>query len=516
VRALASSVSSASARRWGLAAFCAPLGLMVFPAYAQQAVSFSSNLRVTETVSDNARLTAGGGSGTEWITQVSPSALLSARGGRVNGELSLGLISSYYANGTAPDNSRLTLGGSGRVTAWENHAYVDLSGSISRQPTFAFGAQSADTATGSGNLSDVRVFSIRPTLQGRFGSTGTLEARYSYSETDSSGGAISRMPSSSWTLTAADPRFSSHLGWNLTHRESQSDSAGRSLEQQSTRFTGTVVITPQLNFRLSAGSESNNFSQSRNRTTTNYGIGADWRPSPLTQVSATVDERFFGTGYSLSGNTRGGNVTFQGSYGKDVSSTSQTVLGAVTLYDLLMMQYASKYPDVAERSAFVRQLLNSAQPGIGGAVIGAQTVMTNGYFLDRRMQLGMTVTGVRNSLSFIGFTSDRSTLTDAFALTGNLSTSSSVSTRGATLSLNHRLTPITSATVGLSALRSRADQQAGAGGGSLENNTRIVSAGLTTSVNAKTTASLNARQNTGSGTSSYSERALIGSVAIQF
>lgn len=496
-----------------LAVLCASLGLVAGSAFAQQqTVKLESSLRVSETVTDNAGLGQSGAGKTDWITQISPSVRLIANGSRVNGNLSVGVNSAFYANDSAPQSNHLTLGGSGKVNLVDNRAYVDVFGSISRQAASAFGPRAADTVTGTANQAEVRTFSISPYLLGRFGSTGSVELRYALMQTESDSSALSKTQSDTWTLNASDSRASALLGWGLNIRDSRSDVTDRgAVNQRSGRLTGFVNLDPQFTLRLIGGSESNNFGGSSKRNTTIYGVGADWRPTPRTTVSGTVEDRFFGTGYMLNATHQTGRAAFTGSFTKNVSSTSQTMLGAVSLYDLLMLQYSVKYPDINERSAVVRQLIETNASGQGGVIVGAQSVLANGFFLDRRFQLGMTVSGVRNTLSLIAFTSERETLTEQRALTGSAAAGQNVTTTGGTVTISHSLSPLTSANAAYSSILSQSSDRSLAA-----SRTNIVTAGLSTRFSSKTSGSLNIRSNKGSGSSSYSENALIGAVAIQF
>ena len=204
-----------------------------------------------------------------------------------------------------------------------------------------------------------------------------------------------------------------------------------------------------------------------------------------------------------------GRAAFSGSFTKNVSSASQTMMGAVSLYDLLMLQYAGEYPDINVRSAVVRQLMETRPSGQG--IVDAQSVLANGFFVDRRFQLGMTVSGVRNTVSFIAFTSDRESLTERIALTGNAATGQNVTTTGGSITISHFLSPLTSANAAYSSILSQSSDSSLAASRS-----NIVTAGLSTRFSSKMSGTLNIRSNKGSGSSSYSENALIGAVANQF
>ena len=501
-------------RRRRLAVLCAPLGLMVAPAFAQeQMFRITSSLRVSEMITDNARLESSGSAKSDAITQVSPSVRFDARGARLTGSLSLNLNSSFYANNSSSQNNYLTLSGAGKVIALENRSDVDLLASVSRQSAYAFSPQAADQVTGRSNQTQVRMFSVSPNFKERFGSTGSLDLRYSFMHMDSDSSAMARSESQALSFTATDPHAIGALGWSMNLRDSRSDNQNYGAQEQFTsRFTGLAQLDPTLTLRLIAGYESNNFAKSSSRNSTVYGVGADWLPTPRSRFSATVEKRFFGTGYSFTGQHRAGNFAFTGSFSRDVSSSSQTMLGAVTLYDLLMLQYANTYPDINERSVFVRRLIDTNAQGMGGLIVGAQSVLANGYFLDRRFQGGVTIIGVRNSIAFIAFQSQRETFADrTFALTGSASTTQAVTTSGASISANHNLSAATSANLSLTSTRSSTADSSIASARS-----RVIAAGLSSRLSRRTTGSLTVRNNHGSGSSGYTENAVIGVVNFQF
>jgi uncharacterized protein (PEP-CTERM system associated) len=96
-------------------------------------------------------------------------------------------------------------------------------------------------------------------------------------------------------------------------------------------------------------------------------------------------------------------------------------------------------------------------------------------------------------------------------LTGSAAAGQNVTTTGGTVTISHSLSPLTSANAAYSSILSQSSDRSLAA-----SRTNIVTAGLSTRFSSKTSGSLNIRSNKGSGSSSYSENALIGAVAIQF
>lgn len=507
-----------------LALLCAALGAVAAPVMAQEQASaprqfaFVPSVRLTETITDNARLTSSSQAQSEWITQVYPSLRFDANSARIKGNLNIGVNSTLYGNGTQNNTNQFLANGSGTIVAWENRAFVDLVASVSRQPTYAFRPVGSDSALGSNSWSEVRYLSASPYIKERFAGTGTIEARYTLSDSDSSSTLVSRMLTNQWTVNASDPRALGSLGWGLSLSDSHTErSNSRNIDVRSLRFSATYAIDPQFTLRAIGGTETNNYQSTSDTSNSIYGGGVDWKPTERTKVSGTIEHRFFGTGYNVTADHRGTQLAFQGAYSKDVSSAGQTILGGMTLYDSLFSRFmvspsmVGLFPNAAERAVFLKALIDTSFPGANG-----QFVPTNGFYLDRRLQMGVTYFGARNSISLIGFRSDRATLTESeFALTEDLRTSGNVRTTGLTLSGQHRLTPITSANMSLSTLRSHTAYTT-TSSSSLDSRSRIITVGLATNLAPRTTASVNVRNSNGSGATSYTENALFGSILIQF
>lgn len=500
---------------WRLAVLCAPLGLMAAsPVLAQQqTVKVVPFVRLTETITDNAGLRSDGSAKSDWITQFSPGVSLDARGSRVSGVLSLSANVNHYGNSTSPGATHMALNGTGKLTAWENRLYVDLVGSVSRMASSVFDARPADSVTGS-NQTQVSIFSISPYLTTRFGSSGSVQLRYTMGISDASGTAMSRSNSQTWSLNASDPRMTGFLGWGFNFMDRTSDNAGgsRQLRQQTMRFTGMAQAMPDLMLRLITGAESNNYRVS-NQSSSIYGFGADWTPTPRTRLSATVEDRFFGTGYSVSADHRSSQMAYRISYAKDASSTSNSMLSAMTLYDLMMLQYSSRFPNPSEREAFVRQLIATQAPGQADRILAAQSVLTDTTFLDNRLQLGATYSGQRNVLSLMVFIADRESLVDQnYAVSNDIRAGSQLRTTGVTAAVSHQMTALTSLNATFSTNRSRSE-----GSFSQSAQSRMLMAGLTTTLAPKATAMLSARRNQGTANAGdYTENAVIGNVALQF
>lgn len=501
-----------SISHWCLAVLSASIGSMAFAQQTQIIPSVS----LTETITDNVSLKRSSEAESEMITQVIPNIVATTKGGRVEGSMQAALSSAFYANDGGRNRNYLTLNGMAKVEAWEKRGFIDLSATVSREALSALGPKSGDTVTGTANQGEVRNVVISPYLTGRFGATGKANLRYTHSETDSSSSTLQKMQRDAISVNLADPRAFGASGWTLAFTDSLDQTANRrDLKTQNARLTGLLQVDPQLVLRLVVGSESNNYRSDDVTRSTIMGVGADLSVSPLTKFSGLWEDRFFGPGYSFTAEHRRGFLLFTGSYSKDVSTTSQSLTGTTffNTYDFLMAALQGQYPNETERAIQVRTYMADRQlPERFGA---SQAVLSNGMFLDRRIRFGVSLTGDRNSLLFSGFRSQRNNLTDqSFTLGGDFQQADRVNETGGSVTLSHRLTPLTSANVGLTMTRSHRDSTSAAA--SQANRSRIFTAALITRFTPKTSGTLNFRNNRGEGLTAYTENALIGSLSIRF
>lgn len=503
-----------------------PLALTSMSVLAQDhQVTFSPSLRLTETITDNVDLSRGSGTGgnasskSDYITGIIPSMELNSRGGRAQGNLRASVASLFYANNSNLNTSFLTFNGTGSVEAVEKFAYVDVRGSESREVASVLGVRPGDQVTGRANQTNVRNVGISPYLRGHFHNSGVAELRYDINSSSASSGSFQRMQQQMWSGSLVDETAFGQSGWSLAFSDNQVSQTGRrDLHLQSARLTLMSRVTPQLQLRVIGGGEGNNYNSSNTQQSTIVGAGFDWKPSAFGRVSATWEDRFFGPGYQMSGDYSTGPFVFNAKFSKDVTSTSQALSATslTTAYDLLMGLLASRYPDPVARDQAVRTYLTNQGVSTDQQIGISQSVLNNGVFLDRRLQFGASYVGLRRTtFMFSGYRSERSSLvSQTAALGGEFINATRVTDSSGSLMLNHRLTPLTSATADMTLIRTQADGSATTP--SFTNKTRRATAGLSTSFTRRSSGSLTYRHSRATGTTEYTENALLGSVIILF
>lgn len=465
---------------------------------------------VTETVTDNVRL-GGVGKRADFITEISPGIRVNVDGARVKGYLNYALNEVIYARNSSSGRTQNALNALGTVEAIEKWAFLDFSGNISQQSVSAFGTQSVDNTSINPNRTEVASYRISPYVQGQFGAVANYEARYSRAETSSTSATASDVTTDDAVVRVSGSSAFKSLGWTADASHQRIDfSAGRDTEAD--RFGLGVVynVTPQFNLLANAGREANNFTSINKQNKATSGFGLNWSSSNTTRFSAARDHRSFGNTHQLSFEHRTARTAWKIVDSKNVSTTpNQTGIGSLgPIFDLLFNQFASVEPDPVLRARLVEAFLQAN--GIDPNAVVVSSFLTSALTLQRRQEVSFALLGVRDTITVIASRSNNRRLDTVISVVDDFSASSKIRQHGFSVNYAHRLTPDYSLGVLVS-------QQKSFGDTSLQDvrlrSLRIHVAGR---VARQAAVSLGLRHVISTGTSSYNESAILGSLTVQF
>lgn len=479
---------------------------------ASRVVSIIPRLSVTETLTNNATLTNVGRQ-SEQITEISPGIQISSDKGRIKGFLDYSLRQVIYAQNTAGRNSQNALNTFGTVEALENWAYLDFSGNISQQAISAFGTQSAGNFSTNLNLTESRTFRFSPYLRGRLSSIADYEARYSLTTNRSEALLGSDVTANDGLIRIRGQSPSLRLGWSLdANRQNTRYKSGRATESDTLSGNLTYSINPQLNLSAFGGKEANNYTTLNKNSSFISGFGINWVPSETTKLSASRQNRSYGSSHNISFEHRTPRTAWRFNDSRDVSATpSQTGLASRgSIYDLLFSQLASSEPDPVLRAALVNDKLRV--DGLNPNATVVSSFLTSALSLQRRQDLSFVLLGVRDTVTFNVNRSEGYRLdTTVGGITDDLSNFAAVRQRGLSVSYAHRLTPDTSMNV-VASTQKASDSQ-----GLQSTSTKGVNVSVTTRVGTQSTAILGVRRVVfESATAPYTESAVSGTLNVQF
>lgn len=481
---------------------------------AGRAWNIVPSVTVQETFTDNVAPGQGTKTGDQ-ITEISPGIRLDGNTARLKMHLDYHLSELLYAQGTRGSQTQHSLNSFGTLEAVEKLLFVDVNGGISRQNISAFGVQSPSYYSDNNNSTETKFFRISPYLRGKAGSSADYEARYSRSflRAKSSAGSDSDIQELQGRIQGDSPL--TFLGWSADASRQKFDySLGR--RNESDRLRGQLIfrVDPQLRFSASLGRENNDFLSLSKQSWNTSGYGADWNPTERTQLSAFREKRFFGHGHNFSARHRLPRSAISYVDSRDISALPNQVgtVGLGNIFDLLFSQMTSSIPDRAARTAFVNNLLQ--QNGI------APNAQVNAGFLSsqvtvmRRQELSYALLGVRNTLTLAVNRTRNDSLGTLLVATDDFSNVSAITQQGFSASWSHQLSALSSLSV--TGARSRSTGASTTSTVNPESTQKSLSAGITTKLGAKTNGALTARRTETSGTSPYTENAVVGSISVQF
>jgi uncharacterized protein (PEP-CTERM system associated) len=186
------------------------------------------------------------------------------------------------------------------------------------------------------------------------------------------------------------------LSSSVSRFENQSDDA---LKDDAARFTASYAFDPFL-LGIIGGYERADVS-GESKTHAIGGIKAEWRPNTRTSLVATVESRYFGTGWNVKLSHSNEDFALSGTLVRDVT-TYPAVLdaqaGSGFVGTLLSSMLSSQFTNSTQRVAEVQNLL--ASTGIPADLAGASLVASAQALDVETATLNAVLLGKFNTLAF--------------------------------------------------------------------------------------------------------------------
>lgn len=474
----------------------------------QPSVWIERRVTLGQTLSTNGNLSTNARS--EQTTAVTPGIRAVFNTPRVQGFVDYSLSALYYAQGTSGNQFRNALNANAKVNAWDNRAFVDLSGVVSNQAVSAFGPQSVSGRSDT-NQSETASFRFSPYLRGSFAGDTDYELRYSLQTADTDTATRSDITDQSVSVRLGSRPAGQTLGWSFNASSGATDySRGRDTESSSAQGGLIVAASPQLQVTLLAGVESNDVITLQKKSYNTAGINVDWRPSQNTRVFVGVEDRYFGTGHNIVLEHRTGQTVWSYTDTRGVANNplqeGTASLGSV--YDLLDRLYTQIQPNPVLRAQLVQAEL--LRLGLPANALILQNFLTSSATLDRVQRLSVALSGIRSVWTLSFYRSDSSRLDTIVSGGDDFDLNTDIQQQGWSLNYAHRLTPLTSFNAGLT-------NQKSVGSSGLNLRSTTVSVGLGTRLTRRTSASVQLQRGNYSGSSgSYNDTAISGFITHRF
>lgn len=476
-------------------------------------LSVVPRISVRETLTSNVGLSSVNPQ-SDLVTEISPGIRINSVGARLKGYLDYSLDKIVYAQSSNSNQYQRALNTAGTLEAIDNWAFIDFSGSISRQAISPLGVPSISNTSINANQTEVSSYLISPYVRGRLGDLANYEARYSRAITSSNVSPFSDVNSSTGTAKLNGDTAVRGLGWTAdASRQNINYSANPPVEADRFTVGPSYAITPQLRVSANAGRELNNYTTPNKQSYPTSGIGVTWTPSTTTTLSASRQQRSFGETHNASFEHRTGRTIWTFTDTKDILQTPGQVGAAANLgsiYNLLFSQFASIEPNPTARAQLVNAFLQAN--GLNPNATAVSNFLTPAISLQRQQTLSFALLGVRDTITFIGTRLKSSGLNGPSPATSSLDNSLFFSQSGLSVNYTHRLTPDYSLGVMATQQNTSGVGLTNASGGKL----RSINFNVSGRVDRQTTASVGFRRVVYSAAAPYNETAVFGTLIVQF
>ena len=404
------------------------------------ALSFVPSLTVSETLTDNYR------PGTiskepDAITQVIGGIRMLSRSRKLNGSLDASLAELLYARHGQSNNHQKSLNAHVNSEWFEDHGFLDVSATVSRQNISAFGTLTGDATLVNANTTEVRSYQFAPSWRGRLLSELRYDVRLSQGATRSSQTGSSSSSNSGASMQVAYQGHGRLGGSVLLDHSALNYSTSRPTHTDRLVLTGDAGLPEaDLKLALRGGHEQSNLTTLQAKSSTVWGLSLDWTPTNRTKLNASLDDQGYGRTHQLAFEHRLSRSILRMVSSRQLSNGAQSNVSRIgTAFDLLFAQFASTEPDPARRAVLVNAFL--VQNGINPTGALPSSFQTSAASLVSRTELSVAYEGARDTLVASLFSSDTSRIDRIASVADDLSSGQHVKQTGYTLNLGHRLSP---------------------------------------------------------------------------
>jgi len=420
---------------------------------------FTPSLALIETYTDNVALAPPGHEKSEFITQINPGISLMGTSPRLKLNANYVMQNLVYAEDSSRDTMNHILNADANAELVDNLLFLDGRAAISQQNISLLGPQAADNTNITGNRTEVRTYTVSPYLRHSFSNYASTEIRYAHDEVSTGGSGLLNTQTDRIQLGLNSGSAFRTLGWGLNYsngKTSYGNTANTSIQDIDTEvLSGSLrySVTPKFRLTATGGYEKNNYiSVGAKPEGSFWSAGFSWAPSARTSIDASAGRRFFGDTYSLAASHRTRLTAWSLNYSEDITSTQSQFLIPVTIdtASFLNQLWAATIPDPVIRQQTVDAFIqgNALPPALAQSV----NYFTNRFFLQKRLQASVAVTGTKNTLVLSLFSVSRDAQTaqaQDSALFGSsiLALTDRTKQVGGTAFWNWRIDPRTSANI---------------------------------------------------------------------
>ena len=496
--------------------------ILIFPAYSVAADwKIAPRLTLLETYTDNVTLAPRGNEIGDFITQINPGVTLTGTGARLKVNANYTMQNLFYANQSNRNTTMHQLSSGANATLIKNLFFLDSTANISQQNISLLGPLTTNNENITNNRATVKTYSISPYILHNFSNFATTQARYTHNAAYTDSGGLSASQSDRILLSLTSGSAFRTLGWGLNYNKQKT--GGLSTSGENEQYSGNLYYRVSSKFSLTGTSGYQKYSYT---STTGSSAGSFWTtgfiwtPSQRTNITANTGKAFYGTTYTLMASHQTRRSTWSLNYNQNITTTrDQFMIPATTnTANFLNQLWTSNIPDSVMRQQTVDAFIRDN--GLSASIFDPINILTNQFFLQKRLQATVALSGTKNTLVFSMFhmLREAQTLRDTnSALFGasNFTLNNNTKQIGGNALWSHQISPRTSANVSAMYIKSNILDTG------QEDETKTFTAGLTKLIRPKLNGAVNFRHvertsNTIQNGAEYRENAITATLSMRF
>jgi len=426
--------------------FAAGSAIVVSALQAWVAPASAEGLRVEPSItssllwSDNTTLGQSDEAKSDLIVNLRPSLRLTAGGPslRLNG--SVGVDSVSYVNGTQSNDTAPNADLSLSAVLAQRLLFVDASVRSFQSASDLFGV-SAESSTS--NRYTTMQYALSPYLDRELSQGVHLNVRSDNTWTASHGEGAPNDDGYFGRHAAAFTILPRPIGLGIEagRTETKYRDATQSLDRDEVRGSLSAAYDERFSVALVAGRERYRIAVGLPEDSHSiYGARMEWNPSARTKLEASVERRFFGTGWEAIFTHRSPFLAWKLSTLRQVSSYAERLFSSPAgsnVAELLDAAFMTRFPDATERARAVQDFL--AQRGLPANVSTAVSVFSDRVDLYNALIASVAYIGPRDSTTLTVYNNRVETLPGIDPIF-SLLYPNNYRDRGGSITWSHRLT----------------------------------------------------------------------------
>ena len=501
--------------------------LLMYPAYSTAADwTIVPRLNLIETYTDNVTLGVRGNEKSDFISQINPGISLSGTGARLKVNVNYSMQNLFYANERNQNTTFHQLSARENAELIRNFFFLDSTASISQQNISLLGPLTTNNENLTNNRTNVKTYSISPYIRHNISNFASTQARYTHNAVYTDLGRLSASQSDSVLLSLTSGSAFRSLGWGLNYNKQKTGGLGTSIGDLSTsvdseQYTGNLRYRISSKFSLTGTGGYQKYSYTSITGVSSgsfWTAGFVWNPTDRTSIAANAGESFFGKTYTLltSHHTRRSNWSLN--YNQTITNTRDQFLIPATTNsaNFLNQLWASNIPDPVMRQQTVDAFIRDN--GLSPSIFNPINFITNQFFLQRRLQATVALSGAKNTLvlSIFHMLSEPQTSgnrNDVLLGTSNFALTNNTKQIGGNALWSWKISPRTNANIGATYIKSNIPATGN------EDETKTFRVGLTRQIQSKLNGAVNFRhveRTSNQIGSEYRENAISASLSMAF